>query len=333
MTVDDDVVRAIFDAEFPDWTLDSWREAAEGTDFVAILDCETPDGPTRVVLKVQDFLDPVSFRPEPRLMRLVAARTEIPVPEILAMDLDDGEFPPYFVMNYVEGDQVAALDDVTDAALERVAREAGDHLAQIHEMATWDAYGSLRHEDDVDDYDGRTPGGLAVMGPTGSWRDSLEAGANGQLDRFGDRFADLADALRDAAVEVLADVPDDPRTSLVNGDYRFGNLLVDADSGETRAVLDWGNQFTGDPAYDRVKTEDYLCGFARRDDPRRVLVRDAIREGYRRRRPLSLDEDRRDAYLLHSRIPALAWFDLWYGDTANPERIAAKHRAFVEPYL
>lgn len=330
---DDDVVRGIFDAEFPDWTLESWRETDEGTDFVAILDCETPDGPTRVVLKVQDFLDPVSFRPEPRLMRLVAERTEIPVPALLALDLEDGEFPPYFVMTYVEGNQVASLDDVTDTVLERVAREAGDHLAQIHEMATWDAYGSLRHEDDVDDYDGRTPGGLAVMDPSRSWRDSLEAGAHGQLDRLGERFADLDGALRDAAVEVLDDVPDDPGASLVNGDYRFGNLLVDADTGETRAVLDWGNQFTGDPAYDRVKTEDYLCGFAPRDDPRRMLVRDAIREGYRGRRPLSIDEGRRDAYLLHSRTPALAWFDLWYGDAADPERIESKHRAFIEPYL
>lgn len=332
MTVDDGVVRAIFDVEFPDWTLDSWREADEGTDFVAFIDCETPDGATRIVLKVQDFLDPVSFRPEPRLIRLVAERTEIPVPEVLALDLEDGELPPYFVMSYVEGEQVASSHDVSDTALRRVARAAGDHLAQIHEMATWDAYSVLRHEDDVADYDGRTPGGLAVMDPGHSWRESLEAGAHGQLDRFGDWFADLENALREAAVEVLADVPDQPRRSLVNGDCRFGNLLVDADSGETHAVLDWGNQFTGDPAYDRVKTEDYLCGFAPRDDPKRVLVRDAIREGYRERRPLTIDDDRRDAYLLHSRIPALAWFDLWYGDAANPERIAATHRAFVEPY-
>lgn len=333
MTVDDDVVRGIFDREFPDWTLESWREAEEGTDFVAMLDCETPDGHTRVVLKVQDFLDPVSFRPEPRLMRLVAKRTELPIPDVLALDLDDAEFPPYFVMNHVEGDQVSSLDELSDGALRRVAREAGDHLAQIHEMATWDAYGALRHEDDVDDYDGRTPGGLAVMDGTHSWRESLEAGAHGQLDRFGDRFADLEAPLRRAAAAVLEHVPDEPRMSLVNGDYRFGNLLVDAESGATRAVLDWGNQFTGDPAYDRVKTEDYLCNFAPRDHPRRILVRDAIREGYRERRPLTVDEDRRGAYLLHSRIPALAWFDLWYGDADDPDRIEAKHRAFVEPFL
>lgn len=333
MTVDDDDVRGIFDREFPDWTLESWWEAAEGTDFVAMLDCETPAGPTRVVLKVQDFLDPLSFRPEPRLMRLVAERTELPVPEILTMALDDAEYPPYFVMNHIEGDQVTSPDDLSKAALERVAREAGDHLAQIHEMATWGAYGSLRHEADVDEYDGRTPGGLAVMDPTKSWRDSLKAGANGQLDRYGERFADLEAPLRRAATEVLEHVPDEPRMSLVNGDYRFGNLLMDAETGETRAVLDWGNQFTGDPAFDRVKTEDYLCNYASRDDPRRILVRDAIRAGYRNRRPLTVDDERREAYLLHSRIPAFAWFDLWYGDAADPERIEAKHRAFVEPYL
>lgn len=333
MTVDDDVVRGIFDREFPDWTLDSWREADEGTDFVAMLDCSTPAGATRVVLKVQDFLDPVSFRPEPRLMRLVAERTELPVPEVLALNLDDGEFPPYFVMNYVEGDQISSIDELSESALRRVAREAGGYLVQIHEMATWDAYGALRHEADVDDYDGRTPGGLAVMGPTDSWRESLEDGANGQIDRFGERFADLEAPLRHAAAEVLEDVPDQPRTSLVNGDYRFGNLLVDAETGATRAVLDWGNQFTGDPAYDLVKTEDYFCNFAPRDDPRRILVRDAIRAGYRARRPLTVDEDRREAYLLHSRIPALAWFDLWYGDAADPDGIEAKHRAFLGPVL
>lgn len=42
MTVDDAVVHAIFEREFPDWTLDAWRKADEGTDFVAILDWRHP---------------------------------------------------------------------------------------------------------------------------------------------------------------------------------------------------------------------------------------------------------------------------------------------------
>lgn len=332
-TLDGSVVREILADAFPDWTLEDWQAADEGTDFVAFLDCETPGGPERAVLKAQSFLDPVSFRPEPRVLHLVADRTSIPVPEVLASDLEeDGAFPPYFIMTYVEGDQPSSLEALSDDALERVAREAGTHLAQIHEMATWDAYGSIRHADDVEDYDGRTPGGLAVWNGESSWRAALAAGADGQLDRYGERFTDLEPALREAAHDVLADVPDHPRCSLVHGDYRLGNLLVDIDTGETRAVLDWGNQFTGDPAYDRVKTEDYLCGYAPRDHPRRLLVRDAIREGYREVRDLTLDPDRREAYLLHSRIPAFAWFDLWYGDADDPASIEAKHREFVDPY-
>lgn len=128
--VDGDAVQGIVEREFPDWSLEDWHEADEGTDFVAFLDCDTPDGERRVVLKVQDFLDPVSLRPEPNALQMVAAQTDLPVPEGIASNLDvKGDYPPYFVMNYVEGDQPDDQADLSDDAIARVARTAGRNLA------------------------------------------------------------------------------------------------------------------------------------------------------------------------------------------------------------
>lgn len=332
-SIDGDVVRGIFEREFPDSTLTNWREADEGTDFVAFLDCETPEGPRQFVLKVQAFLDPVSFRPEPSLLELVGEQTDIPVPRVVASDLaEGGAFPPYFLMSHLEGDQPDGSDDLSDDAIARVARTAGQHLAQLHDLPRWDAYGWLRHVADVE-----TPGtvhyNLAPAEPHDAWTDFVAAGMADAIDRFPARFRDLQDSLRAAVDDALDDLPDRPRCALLHGDYRLGNLLVDVETGATSGVVDWGNHTVGYPLQDLVKTEDYLCGFAARESPRRELVRDAILDGYRQRRAIDVEPDEREALLLCSRIGPLAWFDLWYADAEDPDAIAAAHRAFVEPYL
>lgn len=329
--IEDGVIPAIVDAEFSDWTLRDWQEADEGTDFVAFLDCDTPDGERRVVLKVQDFLDPVSFRPEPRTLDYVATETDIPVPGVIASDLTGDEFPPYFCMTHVEGDQPDDQADLSDAAIARVARTAGHNLAQLHALPTWDAYGWLRHVDDVAD-PGTGHHDLTPADPHDSWPAFVAEGMADAIDRFPDRFADLQDPLREAVDDALDELPTHPRCAFLHGDYRLGNLLIDVETGETRAVLDWGNHTVGDPLQDLVKTEDYLCDFARRDSPRRRLVRDALLDGYREVREIDVDPAHRDAYLLCSRIGPLAWFDLWFADADDPDTIAEKHRAFVESY-
>jgi len=329
--IDDSVVHGIFEREFPDWTLENWQEADEGTDFVAFLDCDTADGHRRVVLKVQDFLDPESFRPEPSLLGFVGENTEIPVPEVVASDLEGDEFPPYFVMAYVDGDTPDSEADLSDDAIARIAEIAGRNLAQLHRLPTWESYGWLRLAEDVDE-PGATHYGLTPADQLDSWREFVAQGMANALDRLPDRFRDLEPGLRDALDDAIEDLPDQPRCALLHGDYRLGNLLIDVETGETKAVVDWGNHTVGDPVQDLVKTEDHLCGYARRDDDRRRIVRDALLDGYRDLRDVQIDPDVRAAYLLCSRVGPLAWFDLWYADADDPDAVAQQHRDFLDPY-
>lgn len=153
------------------------------------------------------------------------------------------------------------------------------------------------------------------------------------LDRLPERFQDLQVPLRDAVDDALDTLPDHPRCSLLHGDYWLGDLLIDVETGETNAVVGWGNHTVGYPLQDLVKTEDYLSDFATRDSPRRQLIRDVLLEGYREIRVIEVDPGHREALLLFSRIGSLAWFDLWFADAENPDEIAQKHREFVQPYL
>ncbi len=327
--IDDDAVRAMVRHLRPEWRVRDWTRADEGTDFVAFVDAATPAGDRAVVLKAASFLDAESFRPEVRTLALVNDRTDIPAPSVIDSRDAHADLPaPFFLMDRLDGEQVDGPDDLAPAALDRLAREAGRHLAALHDAASWDAYGVLRCAEDVAGPAG--PGGLAPADPRDSWRGRLREPAEYHLGNLHPRFADLEADLRAAIEERLDAAPSHPEPVLVHGDYRYGNLLLDPDSGATRAVLDWGNQSTGDAALDLVLAEQYLCDWAAPGDPARERVRDALRAGYRKRRPLATDRVRRELYLLQSWTAPLAWFDLWYGDDDEP---AEKHRAGLAELL
>jgi aminoglycoside phosphotransferase (APT) family kinase protein len=74
------------------------------------------------------------------------------------------------------------------------------------------------------------------------WTDQWERNKNRELTMFGQ----LASWLRK---EVSAIAPDYPAT-LVHGDYRLDNLVLDPGSRRVRAVLDWEMSTLGDPMTD-----------------------------------------------------------------------------------
>lgn len=336
-------VRGMIQHLRPEWRVRDWTPADEGTDFVCFVDAETPTGPREAVLKVCQFLDPVAFRPEPRVLELVNDRTDILAPSVIASCDDHGDLPaPFFLMDRLHGEQISGPesgDPLPNSALSRLAHEAGRNLADLHEAtsatrsaASWDGYGWVRCAEDVDRAtDPAVPQGLAVDDPTDDWRDAVRASTEGFLDRFPDRFSDLEAPLRDAVISRIDDVPANPEPVLTHCDYRYGNLLLDPETGETQAVLDWGNHSVGDPVNDLVWAENYLSGWD--DGARRNLVRDSLAAGYREIRPLDVDPVHRDFYLLQTRLAPLAWFDLWYGENEAAEAIAVKHRTFVSKYL
>lgn len=336
----------------PAWSVREAAPAEEGTDVVYFLTAETPDGPRECVLKACEFVDPRAFRPEPHLMEAVGRRTEIPVPAVVGAVDDHSDLPaPFYLMERCDGAvREGAARDLPAAAIERLARDAGRYLAALHALGEFEEFGTVllgrdaRRDDrtsglTVPDRD--SPAGERVLttdeSATDSWRERVEETVASTRGEFNDRFADLEADLR-AVVESRLDALDGEFDAVLgDDDYRLGNLLVDPETGETRAVLDWGNSSTLERQYNLVVTEQHLCGWARHDDPRRERVRAALREGYtaesdRRKIDFGPDaERRRELYLAVTRTFPLVWFSLWYdgADGDQREETAEMHRRAV----
>lgn len=161
------------------------------------------------------------MRAEAACLRAAAA-TGVPVPEVLASgDTAPGVDAPYLLMNRVEGEALPRKlqrDSAFDAVRGGLAAEMGYAVGLIHRTAL-DTLGMLDDADPVD-----------------------------ALERI---YRDLRDPR--PAVEIglrwLREHRPPPRPkALVHGDFRLGNLLVDATG--VRAVLDWELAHLGDPIED-----------------------------------------------------------------------------------
>jgi aminoglycoside phosphotransferase (APT) family kinase protein len=161
------------------------------------------------------------------------ARSGVRVPRILAVcDDEDVLGQPFYVMEEIEGVVVSdALPDDIDAPeeRERLGREVVDGLVELHAV-DWRACG------------------LEGLGkPTGF----LER----QMRRWSGLWEVNATRELPAAVEVgeqlKAAMPESPPSTVVHGDYRLGNLMVEADApARLAAILDWELATIGDPLAD-----------------------------------------------------------------------------------
>ncbi|GKZ14382.1 phosphotransferase [Haladaptatus sp. T7] len=304
--------------------------ADEGTDDVFFVTVEMPDGDRSCVLKSRSFVDPPSFRVEPRILDFVNRRTGIPVPNVLGyVDEHDDLSAPFFLMERASGEAVSGPTSLTDDALSRTARDAGRHLGELHAAATFDGYGWLRAGMDADAEPSVGDLSLADLEP--DWPARVRSYAEANLSRIeeSERFADLTDDLRVGLDGHLEAVPETPEPVLLHDDYRFGNLLVDSETGAVRTVLDWGNQFTGHHEFDLATTEHYLCGRRPLDADRRAIVHDALLDGYAETNELTRDDAfrrRQRAYRFVAQLSALAWFDLWYRGSDDPEKDATRQK-------
>lgn len=169
-----------------------------------------------------------------REWRLVAALgpTPVPVPPALAI-CDDATVngAPFAVTGFVGGivmdtpDLAGRLDEATRRAL---ALHLMDVLADLHVV-------------DLESV------GLAELSSRGNYVER-------QLRRWSRQWADSRTRelpLIDEVERRLREhVPEQREVTLVHGDYRFGNCIVDPDAGRVAAVLDWELCTLGDPLAD-----------------------------------------------------------------------------------
>lgn len=328
----------------PRWTVTDADACSYGTDAVYFVTVEAEDTVRELVLKACRSVDADAFRPEPYLLDAIARRTTIPVPSVVgavdADDADDDFSEPFFLMERCDGQNVAnRADDLSPQVRKRVATEAGRYLGELHDVGSFDRFGPVRLGED-----GETDSRAGIVTPQyevtvaddgrDAWRDWFFDLSDHFLDALDDRFTDLEPAIR-RHLNDAADVLDGEfKPVLTHNDYRFWNLLIDPETGETNAVLDFGNEFTAHAEYNLAGAEERLSGWAPLDADRRQHVRECLYGAYSETNSLRRDggfRDRRELYLLATRLPALAWFEDWHADDdeAKREAVAARHREFV----
>jgi aminoglycoside phosphotransferase (APT) family kinase protein len=159
--------------------------------------------------------------------------SKVPVPETLALCLDDAvNDAPFYVMDFVEGAVLSDPDVVHREVPEANRRALGmnviEVLAHLHNI----------EPDDV---------GLGDLG-------RREAYLSRQLKRWKTQWEKSKTRelghMEEAHRILESRMPEQQGSSIVHGDYRFGNFLSDGANAKLRAVLDWELCTLGDPLAD-----------------------------------------------------------------------------------
>ncbi len=154
--------------------------------------------------------------------------SSVPIPRVLLHVADAAYFgAPFYLMTLVEGEAMEdpALPDVADALRTQVYEQAIDILARLHNLMP-DAIG------------------LTGFGGQGDYNMRQLTRWSGQMASDGN----VPPALLELGSELSRTLPRQTRSSVVHGDYRFGNLLQA--NGKISAVLDWELSTLGDPFAD-----------------------------------------------------------------------------------
>ena len=169
-----------------------------------------------------------------REYELIAAvgQSDVPVPRTLGVCRDaEVNGAPFYVMSYVAGvvlDSPAEAERLTPDQRRNASWHLIDVLAQLHDVDI-DAVG-LGNLARRDGYVERQ-----VRRWTTQWEKS--------------KTRDLPE-VDEVARRLAAKIPEQHGAVIAHGDYRFGNVLVDPDSAEVVAVLDWELCTLGDPLAD-----------------------------------------------------------------------------------
>ncbi len=170
------------------------------------------------------------------------APSGIPVPETIGLCTDETvNDRPFFVMEFVEGHIVRDAPEAEQAFDIATRAGVGDHMAE-----------TLSALHDVD------PESVG-LGDLGRHEGYIER----QLKRWSAQFAEMrVDGVDHGGIvervgeELARRVPRQQRTSIVHGDYRMDNVVLN-DEGAVRAILDWELCTLGDPLADLGLLMDY----------------------------------------------------------------------------
>ncbi|MAG09076.1 MAG: phosphotransferase family protein [Actinobacteria bacterium] len=176
--------------------------------------------------------------------RIISAlnRSSVPVPTTVGLCEDDRiNGAPFYVMEYVDGhvvrDVEAAERLLSEPARARASESLAETLAAIHEvdLVSVGLNDLGRHEDYL---------ARQLRRWYGQWEQQ--------------RTRDLS-LIDDVHAVLIANLPAQQAATIVHGDYRLDNTMVDED-GNVCAVLDWEICTLGDPLADIAMLAVYWTG-------------------------------------------------------------------------
>ena len=170
----------------------------------------------------------------------------VPVPEVFALCEDESVIgTAFYVMAHIDG------RIFTDTRLPGIDPEARHALYQSMVAGL-----AAIHAVDVD------AAGLGGLGPPACY---LERQVKRWTRQYEASRTDDIEAMNALAYWLSESLPPSPRTALVHGDYRIGNLVFDRETTRLAGVLDWELATLGDPFADLA----YLCMGYHHDPPGR----------------------------------------------------------------
>ncbi|WP_436923291.1 phosphotransferase family protein [Halosimplex amylolyticum] len=317
----------------PTWRVAETTAATEGAHLVYHLGVETDAGRRRCVLKATPPDQSPSCDGEARLLAILDAETDLPVPEVFgAVDEHEAFQAPYFLMSTLPGTYHPRRDlpDLPTDLVAGIARSTGRHLAHLHRFEAVDAYGYLTAESGRTLDGGRPaadPSQLTVHDPIRSWPDYLDAEIVRITEGLAEtRFSDLAETVRaalEARVEVVTDDGEvDPVVARI--DQSLDNVLVDPETGDLTGLLDWEFCVAATPAYDLAFVEHTLLGGHWRlfhgETDLRSTIQSGLLDGYAEAGPARVvDRFRaeRECYATVVLAHELCNFDAWFDQIAG----------------
>lgn len=289
-------VRRMVELVAPEWTVLEATPAEGGFCAVYRIDVETGTSTRTCFLKAATDGEEWGIPADARIAATLGARTSIPVPEVLGVVDDHPELPsPFHLTTGMPGCALPyeAVGQLPDGVLRTVARDVGACLGELHGVDAIDSFGYV-DRDPGRRLAGEPPSGtvaeLAVRDGSDSWPAYLRGYAERELERHADsRFSALTPRLESWCEEQIEALTGPFSPALGRNDHGLHNLLVDPDTGEVTAMLDWAYTLAVPPAFDLGFAEylfggSFLSGLPDVPD-RRSTVREAMRAGYRSTAP------------------------------------------------
>jgi aminoglycoside phosphotransferase (APT) family kinase protein len=178
---------------------------------------------------------------EHRIMTSLAP-SGIPVPRTIGLCTDESvNDRPFYVMEFVEGHIVRDAPEAEQAFDPATRRAVGDRMTETL---------SALHAVDPDAV------GLGDLGRREGYIERQLKRWSGQYAQMHVEGVDHGGLVERVGDELARRVPKQQRTSIVHGDYRMDNVVLN-DAGEVRAILDWELCTLGDPLADVGLLMDY----------------------------------------------------------------------------